>query len=194
MCRVQFRVSTVIIGALIASVPLPVSGQAMEISLRSDVRQGAEIRADQLGTFLATRLMIGETEKNLTNPNVRRGATSGGWPVALRVELVGRRSGVVASSESQAVQSVRGVAYEGSRWISRPGGLNEQLFAPLKPAEFVIFRIGQKTLVDTGRPGVPRECEGATHALLITLVSRDERFAREAGSGKTLAVCLTGGT
>ncbi len=33
--------------------------------IAKDIRPGAEIRIDQLGTFIANNLAIGETEKNL---------------------------------------------------------------------------------------------------------------------------------
>jgi len=134
--------------------------------------------------------MIGETEKNLADP-----ARRGGLPVAMRVVLVDRRAGVIATYESQAIQSEPGTAYDASRWLTRPGALNEQLYAPLKPAEFVIFRIGQWTIVDAAaRPVMPRECARSTHALLIGLVSRDKQFAGASGTGKTMAVCLNGNT
>ena len=80
-----------------------------------------------------------------------------------------------------------------SRWITDPDGLTGVLVAPLKPAEFVIFRIGQKTVVEPGLRVVPRECRGTSHVLLASLVEARGRMAGPSGTGKTMATCLDAG-
>lgn len=183
----------IVLGTLLATTPQVALGQGLGVTVRADVRPGTVIRSSELAGFLVSNLTIGETEKNLENPNVTRGAAARGWRVALRVELISREEGVVATYESHAVQIEPGKRYDAATWITQPGALDERLFAPLKPAEFVIFRIGQWTIDDPTDKRIPRECRDATYAVLITPVS-DRRFTGASGTGKTmLGLCLNGG-
>jgi len=100
---------------------------------------------------------------------------------------------VVGEYKSEAIEVKGGKTYAGSTWITQPRVLNEKLVAPLKPAEFVIFRIGQKTIIKPGRPTIPLDCKDATHAVQITLVSNHERFSGDSGTGKTMGLCVNVG-
>jgi hypothetical protein len=176
----------VLLGTLLGGAPQRALGQDLKLTLRPEARPGTRIPVEQLAAFLARNVMIGETEKNLANPPGRRGAATGTQPVALRMEMVSR-SGVVATVESQNVRVEPGRTYAASTWITRTSALNDELVAPLKPAEFVIFRIGQWTA--TKPRMMPRGCGDAAHAVLVSVVSR----VASAGSGGALVLCLDGG-
>ena len=148
--------------------------QAQELDLRARARTAVQIA--ELGPFLQGNLMIGETEKNLT--------------LALRLDLVARDGTRVSSWRSDPVEMAPGRRYPTRRWIPDPKAVSDELaVAPLKPAEFVIFRIGQKTVVEPDFRGIPGECRDNSHVLMVSLVGPG-RLVGPSGTGKTMAVCL----
>ena len=176
--------SRVIMGLLIVTPLLSHPATATRLGAQDvglDLRgsAGTEIQISEIGAFLQSNLMIGETEKNLA--------------VALRLDLLAREGGRISSWTSRTVELAPGRAYPTRRWITDPDGLTGRLVAPLKPAEFVIFRIGQKTVVEPGLQVVPRECRGSSHALLARLVESRGRMSGPSGTGKTMVVCLDAG-
>ncbi len=191
MRAVRTFTGSVVVALLWAAAPQPVHSQEVGLTLRRDLRPGTQLSGPQLGELLANTLMIGETEKNLAGSFGER-AASRGRAYLLRVRLVSRE-GVLASYSSEAVATDPRERSDASRWIPRPRELGETLVAPLKPAEFVIFRIGQFTIEGPVRGSVPRVCEDATHALLIAL-EPNARNSGDSGTGKTMALCLNVGT
>ena len=153
----------------------PLQGQDIRVELRASA--GTEIRIAEFGPFLQSNLTIGELEKNLE----------------VRLVLLAQEGGELSSWTSGTVELVPGRAYPTRRWITDADALTSQLVAPLKPAEFVIFRIGQKTLAEPGLRVVPRECRGTSHAVLATLVELRGRMSGPSGTGKTMVVCLDAG-
>jgi hypothetical protein len=129
-----------------------------------NARPGTVIGADELGVFLA---------KSIT---AKFGADMRPLSVNLRLEMISRDKRITGKFESKAVKVEPGKTYNGSKWIAQPQVLNKKLAAPLKPAEFVIFRIGQWTVTDPGRPAIPSQCQDATHAVRILLVSDGRLF------------------
>lgn len=177
-------------GLLLTVAPDPVPGQEVELALRADAVSDTRVPIERLGEFLGRNVMagmhdgsraIGETEKNL----VRGTAETEQRAVALRLDLISREGGILGVFDSKSVRLEPGKRYPASEWIPRSAAIGE-VFAPLKPAEFVIFRIGQKTI--SGTRTMPRECENATHALLVT-----PRYADESAAGEALALCFDAG-
>lgn len=183
---------TSMVALLPAATPRPVLAQDPAVTFQSGIRSGAEIQVDQLGELLVQNTMIGETEKNLAGRIGRLEAAPREWPVSLQMTLVSRE-GIVSRFTSETAGLEVGKTYPTRRWISDARALTSRLVAPLKPAEFVIFRIGQWTVTDPDQRRVPRECREATHAVLISLVSTDRRFSGASGTGKTMALCLEAG-
>lgn len=176
-------------GLLLTVAPDPVPGQEIELALRADAMSDTRVPIERLGEFLARNLMvgvhdarraIGETEKNLV-----RGTAETGRSVALRLDLISRKGGTLTVFDSKTVRLEPGTRYPASEWIPHPAAIGD-VFAPLKPAEFVIFRIGQKTIAGTRT--MPRECGDATHALLVT-----PRYADDSAAGEALALCFDAG-
>jgi hypothetical protein len=171
MHRKRWHTGPVLLIALLLAVPRPALGQSVDMTVRA--RPGTRIPVDQLAAFVARTVMIGETEKNLS--------------VAFRMESITRERGVVATVESGPVRMEPGRAYSASAWITQPDEFNSALAAPLKPAEFVIFRIFQKT--DPRSPAIPPTCRTATSALRLTLVS-----GRSVASDGSLVLCFDQGS
>jgi len=145
----------------------PVAAQVSDaniFTLKINARPGTEIGADELGVFLA---------KSIT---AKFGTDMRPLSVKLRLEMISREKRFTGKFESKAIKVEPGKTYNGSKWIDQPHVLNEKLAAPLKPAEFVIFRIGQWTISDPGRPAIPSQCQDATHAVRILLVSDGRLF------------------
>jgi hypothetical protein len=189
------RQSRLLLGAVLIGGINPLLGQTVADAepqwIYSDIRSDAEIATDRLGTYLIGNLAIGETEKNLVVEGGSRTAAARNLPLALQVDLVSDADGVIASYRSEYVDFPPERDRNLAAWFPRPEELNDALAAPLKPAEFVIFRIGQKTVINgLGRETVPRQCGPVTHALLVTMVSRQQEFSGSSGTGKTMALCL----
>jgi hypothetical protein len=160
--------------------------------IAKDIRPGAEIHIDQLGTFIANNLAIGETEKNLAG-SAKGDAAPRDWVLSLRADLISRERGVIANFASEAVEVSPGGTYPASKWFRNTKAFNSALAEPLKPSEFVIFRIFQKTIVKgVGPKIIPRACGGAPYAVLVTIESGGNQFAGASGTGKTMALCFEG--
>lgn len=185
-------------GLILTGTPGLAPAQEIEPRLNPAIESGTRIPVDRFGEFLVRSVMIGETEKNLaigeTEKNLEIGETEKnvlrrdadprtGWPVALRIELVSREGGMLGGFDSEAIRMEPGKTYDISAWISGSDALDDVLIAPLEPAEFVIFRIGQKTI--TGTRSMPKECGDATHAVLVAPRNADSR-----SDGQALALCF----
>lgn len=185
------KITVLLVLGLLLTSPRQSSGQQVDLTLSAEVATNTKVSVERLGEFLARNLVItasaeersiGETEKNL----IRRTADDRQRPVALRIELISRQGGMVTHFDSKAVQLKPGEKYHASRWIPRPAALGEVVAASLRPAEFVVFRIGQKT--NAGTRTIPRGCGDATHAVLVA-----PRFADGSDAGGALALCFDGG-
>jgi len=124
--------------------------------------------------FLARNLnvTIGETEKNLAKSSV-----------VMHLETISREKGVVGKYESKPVEVEAGGTYSASRWIttgdSRAPGFGDRRKITL----------GQLVVINHEEQYLPRECEGATHAVGITVASDHEMGLRKKPGRHGL--CLT---
>ncbi len=170
-------------GLLLAGTPGQASGQEADVEISLQAEPGTRISAERLGDFMARSIVIGapvgkrsigETEKNLVS-------------IALRIELISREAGMITGFDSETVRLKPGHNYGASSWIPRPRALDDVLVAPLRPAEFVIFRIGQKTIAGTRT--IPKGCGDTAYALMII-----PRFSeRRVEADESLALCFDGG-
>ncbi|MFV1986153.1 MAG: hypothetical protein ACC682_02670 [Gemmatimonadota bacterium] len=172
--RIRAPIGTIVLGALLATTPQLAVGQRKDDESLAEItcracRPGTEMQSDQLGEFLAK------------NVNVRFGTDMRPLSVELRVEMVSRDEGVIGKWESEAVEVRGGETYSASTWVSQRD--RREGMVPYKGGGSVKYIITD-FLND-------RECEGATHAVWITLMSDDEqKFSGASGVGKTM-VCLT---
>lgn len=163
MSSIRAVTGPIVLAALFATTPQLTFGQdrgdesSVEITCRA-CRPGTEILSDQLGEFLAK------------NVNVRFGTDMRPLSVKLRLKMISREEGVIGKWESEAVEVEAGETYSASTWVSQRdrheamAALDEQLF-PYKGGGSVKFIITD-FLND-------RECDGAIHAVRITVGSGD---------------------
>lgn len=190
--RYRRALTLVLFAAFAGTAANPPRGQAATNPepgwIYRDIRTGTEVAVEQLGTYLTENLAVGSVGAADTGNREIRPPS---WDFALHVDLVSRVHGVIASYVSQAVAVSPGHDYRVASWFPKPRDLNQALAAPLKPAEFVIFRIGQKTVVKGDRlHTVPRECGSAEYALLVSMSRPGQGPPDSGGTGKTMAVCL----
>ena len=175
LSRFALVVAIAVFALVAPQMASPLLGQDFDLR----VRAGTTVQVAELGSFLQGSMYIGETEKNLS--------------LALRLDLMTAEGQRLSSWTSEPVDVVAGRGYRGRSWITDAGAVTGRMVAPLRPAEFVVFRIGQKTVVDGGARGVPRECRGSSHVLFVSLGGARELFSGPSGTGKTMAVCLDAG-
>lgn len=183
MRRMHAITGLVVLGALIATTPQPASGQRGDekspVEITLDARPGTEIRGDRLGEFLTESL------------SVRFGTDMRPLSVALRLEMISREAGVVERSESKPVEAEAGKTYPASTFLIRvrDRGLETPYELPSLcdswrcDPDLRLRVLGMGTLSnpdldlwDRRQEDTPRECQDATHAVRVSLVSDDERF------------------
>lgn len=168
MRRIHALTGPIVLAALLVTTPRLVLGQrggdekSPEITC-SACRPGTEIQSDQLGEFLAKNLRV----RFIEVPN--RKVTS----VALRVGLFVRNEGEThfAKYESEAVEVKPGQTYPASTWILAKNRVAEQLapgFGDSRKITLGRFFV----VINHEEQYMPRQCEGATHALQVGLVDR----------------------
>ncbi len=123
--------------------------------LSAPLRSATTIQGRQLGEFLAKVLTA-------TVPADRKSLE-----VALRIQFVSRRDGIVDRNESKPIELKPGVRYPGS--VLNP---NLGLWVP-KAFEAQTFTVSPSPQVSRYPPqGMPQECPDATHAVVASLYSK----------------------
>jgi hypothetical protein len=185
--RVRALTGPIILAALLATTPQLAFGQdegersgSPTPALTFNARPGTEIQGEQLGEFLGKNLSVafGKDMRPLS--------------VTMRLEMISsREEGVIGKWQSEAVEVEPGQTYSGATWLRADtrasGGGDICIFMPQACFEGAKITFGRFVVINHEEQYMPRECEGATHALRITLASDDERF--EESSPKL--VCLT---
>jgi hypothetical protein len=178
MCRIRALTGPVVLGALFATTPQLAFGQEgddeespVEITCRKCI-VGNEIASDQLGEFIA---------KNLNVKFMAKKDEGLVW-VGLRLEMISREEGVIGKYESETVEVELGKTYSASTWVSQRDRYEASLFPKgtslLAPGfgDRRKITLGPFVIINLEEMTVPRECEGASHAVRITLVSDDRLF------------------
>jgi len=174
MRRTHAITGPVVLGALLATTPQLAFGQrgdeASPVEITLNARPGTEIQGDQLGEFLTKSL------------SVRFGTDMRTLSVTLRVEMISREAGVVGKYESKPVKVEAGKTYPAVWFLSRDPNLGLWTPDEFNP-NLGLWVLGTGSLSnpnlglwDRRQEGTPRECQHATHAVRVSLVSGDERF------------------
>ena len=187
MRRIRVLTGPIVLGALLATTP-QLAGQRAPgekmatvegLNLTWSVRPGTEIQGDQLGEFLADNIMLDLSEEAYPVRRLAPGVTPT-FRVALGLEMISRREGVIETYESHAVEVEPGKTYPVSTWIPIPRRFTYGQGGRLTLGEFGTFG-------DIGEAWRAPECEGATHAVRITLASDDDALVKN----PTKYLCLT---
>ncbi len=166
MNRIRVLTGPIVLGALLASTPQPVLGQGddeespVEITCRECI-VGNEIASPQLLEFLA---------KNLSVKFMAKKDEGLVW-VALRLEIVSQDESIMWKYESEPVEVESGQTYAASTWVTQRDRHEAPGFGERRKITF-----GSVVVVNHEEQYMPRECEGATHAVRITLVSDGRLF------------------
>ena len=156
MSRIHAFTGPLVLSVLLATNPQFALSKEM---IFFDVRPGTEIQSDQLGKFIAENLSVTfETDMRPLS-------------VKLELEMISREEGVIGKYESEAVKVEGGNTYSGSRWVSQRDRHEAPGFGDRRKG--VITGIGAWD--EHGGVFSARECEGATHAVRITLAPEDGR-------------------
>ena len=184
MRRMHAITGPAVLGALLATTPQPAFGQRGDeespVEITLNARPGTEIQSDQLGEFLTKSL------------SVRFGTDMRPLSVTLRVEMISREAGVVGKYESKPVEVEASKTYPASTFLSRAPNLGLWTPDELNP-NLGLWVLGTGTVSNPNlglwdrRQDTPRECQDATHAVRVSLVSDDEQFYKPTPKH----ICLT---
>ena len=137
-------------------MPQPVLGQmdgSAKIDVHLDYRPGREITTDELRSFVNRDVVI--TLATDMRP----------LSVRLQVQVLSREGDIVGDVESSAADIRPGEKVRGSEFV-----LGDWLLDPdFRSRTWVL---GPTIVVNHEEQYVPRECEGATHVLVIRVVSK----------------------
>ena len=187
MYQLHIAKQFLVLGALLLCGAQPAlgkpGGQAPEW-VTSGLRAGTAVAVDQLGSYLANNLLIGSARGSQAAPR--------GWAFSLRVELISRDNAVLATYDTQTAEAKPGTNHAAAIWIAQPDALNGALAAPVRPAEFARFRTDTFIVKGIGPKIFPDVCLDSSHAVLVTMAPGGNQFAGSSGTGKTMALCLTG--
>ena len=159
--RIHALAGPVVVGALLVATPQLALGQTDEksaagggLTMPADIAD-TRIEAGQLGEFLANNLSF------------RFGTDMRPLSVTLRVVLISQEDGVIGTWESAAVEVETGKTYDGST-LGLSGAFGT-LTSDLGDRRRITM--GRFVVINHEEQYVPRECEGATHALGMALAS-----------------------
>lgn len=183
--RLRALTVPVVVGALLANTPQLALGQTDEkadagggLTLHADYRPDTRIEAGDLGRFL--------TE----NVSLNFGTDMRPLSVKLQVVLLSREKGVTAKWESAAVGVEGGETYPCVKYFCRADEMTEALAPGFGDRRKIT--LGRLVVINHEEQYyVPRECERATHALSITLVSDEGRIVERA-RGKHICLRVEG--
>ncbi len=167
MCRIRALTGPVVLGALFVTTPQLAFGQEgddeespVEITCRKCI-VGNEIASDQLGEFIA---------KNLNVKFMAKKDEGLVW-VGLRLEMISREEGVIGKYESETVEVELGKTYSASTWFPKGTSQMAPGFGDRRK-----ITLGRFVVINHEEQYLPRECEEASHAVRITLVSDGRLF------------------
>jgi hypothetical protein len=184
MNKILVYTAPILILALLATLPRFAyaqkegDGEFPPVKMVMDYKPGMQIEADRLGEFVTKSLKV-----EFGNSETKE------FSVKLRVELLSREKGVVGVYDSNAADCFPTRYYPASTWIHDPGNISEKLAPGFGDRRKIT--VGRTVVINHEEQYVARECEGATHAMQLTLMSTG-RQASGLPTGKR-QVCLTTG-
>ena len=181
MRRNQFLTSAFFLGALLVTMSQLALGNDGDselpiVKMRMDYRADTQIESNGVGEFVAKSLTV-----EFGDADIER------LSVMLRVEVISRE-GEVSVFDSRAADCFPKHYYPGSTWIRDPEEMSEKLAPGFGEDRRQKITLGRSVVVNQRERSLSRKCEGATHAIQLTLVPNDRQFSGLTTGGRQ--VCL----